>query len=241
MDLDQRALDIADFLGCDFPSAKARLESGFIANHHMVADDFRAADPQNDEELLEWYRDTDAYIWELSAYHLDEGYNYFGMCEGIRTHLKSLGKDRVLCLGDGVGDLSAYLAADGFSSIYHDLNDSNTAGFAQSMFARAGLEVGTSLTDGWEPHFRDGGYDAIVALDFFEHLTKVEEWANACFEALCGGGQFMAQNAFAIGDDEHGGSIPMHLTRNNRFETDWIPLLEEIGFIRQDSGWFLKP
>lgn len=241
MDIDVRAKEIGHFLKVDANSAKDRLATGFHENHHAVADDFRKANPQNDDQLLEWYRNTDTYIWELSAYHLDEGFNYTGMIEGIALHLKGLDKKRVLCLGDGIGDLSLKLFNTGLSPFYNDLKGSKTAKFAHMRFTlNVSDNINLDLTEGWTPKFRANSYDAVVALDFLEHVTEVEEWTKEIYKALRKGGQFMAQNAFAIGDDEHGGSIPMHLTRNNRFEYDWIPLLESIGFIDQHNGWWTK-
>jgi len=240
MTIDERAQEIADFLNQPIQNVKGRLAQGFHYNHALVADDFREANPTNDDELLEWYRNTTAYIYELTAYHLEEGFNYSGMCDGIAAHLAALGKKRALVLGDGVGTLSLRLAEEGLTPIYNDLAFSKTAEFAINRFDKAGLDVKTNLTETWTPTFRKNNVDAIVALDFFEHLTEVETWVQETYKTLREGGQFQAQNAFAIGDDEHGGSIPMHLTRNNRFEHDWIPLLEETGFVDQGNGWWTK-
>jgi len=34
----------------------------------------------------------------------------------------------------------------------------------------------------------------------------------------------------------------MHLTRNDRFETDWTPLLAELGFAQEGlSNWWRAP
>jgi hypothetical protein len=73
-------------------------------------------------------------------------------------------------------------------------------------------------------------------------VVNVEDWANAVYKALKKGGVFIPHNAFGIGDAEHGNSIPMHLSINNRFEWDWDPLLVEIGFVRhENNSWWIKP
>ena len=54
------------------------------------------------------------------------------------------------------------------------------------------------------------------------------------------GGGFLAQNAFAIGDEEHGNSIPMHLAINNKYADEWSSLMLEIGFSSDPSGWWIK-
>jgi len=37
------------------------------------------------------------------------------------------------------------------------------------------------------------------------------------------------------------GSMPMHLERNDRFETDWDPLLFGMGFSQECSNWYVAP
>lgn len=237
---------IAEFFSIAPTTAQAKLAQGFHAMHAKVAEDFRRAAPKTDAELLEWYRQTEAYIWELTAYHGDAGFNYSGMCRGIAEHLERLDKPRVLCLGDGVGDLTLTLWHHGLQPTYHDLQGSKTAEFAMFKLTRLIDGPGRDtlrfhMTQDWEPTFPANAYDAVVALDFFEHLVDVEGWARAVFACLVSGGQALWQNAFAIGDDEHEGSIPMHLSKNNRFVTDWEPLLRTIGFVKEPSGWWSKP
>jgi len=253
--LDDRGDELAAYFGTPAPDARAKLGLGFGALHGKVAEDWRAADPKTDEQILQWYRDTPAYCWELSAYHIDPGFNYIGMCTGIAQHLKTAGARRVLCLGDGIGDLTAVLGEHGLDPIYHDLGGSLTAQFAAFRFQRRGATPWMLLTSGWAPLegvSYDALYpkaDAVIAHDFFEHLTNVAEWARACYALLAPGGLFLAQNAFAIGDPDHGGSIPMHLSRNNKYADDdgsgragWDTLLDEIGFERTGQGnWRRKP
>lgn len=247
-----RALELSLFLGIREGEARVQLMRGFGVLHGEVANDFRAARTRKqqwtDFDLLMWYKQTNAYLWELSAYHLNEGFNYTGMCTGISQHvLTEYGPGAaVVALGDGIGDLSISLAEHGLNAIYHDLLGSQTARFAVFRFNRRGLSPLLMLTDDWAPPKKpdesvSGKIKAVVSLDFFEHLVNVEDWAESVFEMLDSGGQFLAQNAFGIGDDDHEGSIPMHLTRNNKYVTEWEPLLTRIGFTKLASGWWVKP
>jgi hypothetical protein len=86
--MEDRAIELALFFGITLDQARGKLNEGFGALHNAVADDFRKANRQGDEALLNWYRTTEAYIWELSAYHDDPGFNYTGMCRGIVERLK---------------------------------------------------------------------------------------------------------------------------------------------------------
>ena len=130
-----RAKEIAAFFGRPWEECLNKLNTGFGTLHGQVAEDFRKANPSGDRELLDWYRGTEAYIWELTAYHIDVRFNYTGMCKGITEALESKGVKTVLCLGDGVGDLSLYMVKSGIKSVcYHDLFLSATAQFAHTKF-----------------------------------------------------------------------------------------------------------
>lgn len=262
--MEDRAIELALFFGITLEAAKAKLGQGFGALHNAVAEDFRRANPQGDVELLNWYRTTEAYIWELSAYHDDPGFNYTGQCKGIVERLKAEpGCSIVLALGDGIGDLSMALKEAGFDAVYHDLSGSRTADYAAfrrwrkmgdyrdpsrdpKTFAEfrdqrnaANGTFSTDLSYGWT--FPTGhNYDAICSLDFLEHVPNVEDWVRAIFAALKPGGLFCAQNAFACGSGPDG-SIPMHLAVNDRFERDWDPLLAAVGFEQISSNWYRRP
>lgn len=238
-----RAREISLFTLLSEQECYNKLATGFMRLHEDVSNDFRNVNPQNDSELLEWYRNTMAYIWELTAYHLDAGFNYVGMCSGVANALVTKLTDgkRVLVLGDGIGDMTLTLLRSGLDAVYHDLRDSDTAKFAQMrLWMHTGHECETLLSNDWNPpKVLPGNYDAICAADFMEHLPNVEEWVKWIHTILRPGGLLFAQNAFNCGSGPDGG-MPMHLDRNNRFEKDWDPLLERLGFKQLSSNWYEK-
>lgn len=242
----QRAKELSIFTDLRADVCLEKLSTGFHALHAGVAADFRGADTSTPEGLLNWYRTTQAYCWELSAYHCDAGvpapgWNYSGMCEGIAEKLTASKVKTVLSLGDGIGDLTLSLARRGFDAWYHDLFGSETARFANTRFwMYLGRQIPFDMTATWEPNFGTEKYDAITSMDFLEHVTDVEKWVRAIYRSLRHGGLLCAQNAFGAGSGPDG-SIPMHLTVNDRFEKDWDPLLHEIGFIQESSNWYRKP
>lgn len=95
------------------------------------------------------------------------------------------------------------------------------------------------LAPGWTPDLGTEEWDAIVSLDFLEHVTDVSAWVAAIKAALKPGGFFCAQNAFAIGSGEQG-SMPMHLARNDKYETEWDPTLFGLGFSQIGSNWYVS-
>lgn len=235
--IEDRAREIATFLGKPYDLCLSTLRKGFGYLHGQVAEDWRKANPQTDAEILEWYRTTQSYIFELSSYHLDPGYNYSGMLSGISEALRAKGVRSVLCLGDGIGDLTLKLCEDGFDARYHDLEGSRTAAFAESRLIGYQLRpAGWSMID----DATLSHVDAVVSLDFLEHVADVPYYVRTIYDVIRPGGWFMAQNAFGIGSGDNG-SIPMHLERNDRFEKDWDPLLKEIGFVQASSNWYQKP
>lgn len=272
-------LEIAAFLRTDnYGGVFGKLAKGFGPLHNAVTEDFnhsvkrfitrtgvavgtKIGAPANDAELLEWYRTTDSYIYELSAYHCDPGFNYAGMCKGIlqtllaRMNEAYLGEMsvgiwpvyRVLCLGDGVGSLTIALMDGGLEPVYHDLAGSRTAAFAAARFEMRFADSVEQLlsTDfnppaGPMPDSLDRSFDAVVSLDFLEHVTNVEDWVRFIWKVLKVEGVFCAQNAFGMGSGPDG-AMPMHLACNDRFEKDWDPLLAKIGFRQIASNWYEKP
>lgn len=236
-----RAREIALFLGKTEAECAERLNQGWAAIHNAVSADWNAANPRTDDEILDWYRRTESYIWELSFYHADPGWNYTGMCSGIAERLKAAGAKKVLCLGDGIGDLTISLIRAGFDATYHDLAGGWTAEFAAfRSWMYLGEYMPTRLAPGWTPDLGTEEWDAIVSLDFLEHVTDVPLWVQAIKGALKPDGLFCAQNAFAIGSGEQG-SMPMHLTRNDKYETEWDPTLFGLGFTQESSNWYKVP
>lgn len=253
-ELNSRAREIALFLGLREDVAVSKLRSGFGALHASVTEDFlRYSANQSTDRLLDWYRQTEAYIWELSCYHMDStGFNYSGMCKGVIERIKNEvckvtdGPIVALNLGDGIGDLTLAMSrTPGFLPYYHDLEGSKTAAFARFRhWNQTGKELNsktfTTATFSPETFFRTS-YHVITSLDFLEHVPNVEDWVRTIHSALVPGGVFVAQNAFAIGSGAHGdSSMPMHLAQNDKYEFEWDRLLTEVGFVAMGPQWYRK-
>lgn len=234
-ELESRQREIAVFTG----KYDDRLRRGFMALHDEVTANFKRFNPRNDDELLEWYRTTDAYVWELSAYHIDPGFNYAGMCRGVAERLASGKAKTALCLGDGIGDMTLALLRHGIDAVYHDLWGSRTMGYALArIFMHTGNAPRVVGNRGWDPpEIVQDGFDAVVASDFLEHVTDVEKWVKTIARVLKPNGLLFAQNAFNCGSGDDG-PMPMHLARNDHFEKDWDPMLLGLGFEQLSSNWY---
>ncbi len=239
--LPQRARELSIFTGAPETECAKRLALGFGILHNEVTADFHHFAPKNDHDLLEWYRNTDAYLWELSAYHADQGFSYDIMCGNVSEALKAHGANQVMCLGDGIGDMTLRLMKDGLAAVYHDLGGSRTAKFAIArIWMYLGKTPAACMNPLWEPPIvKPDSLDAICAFDFLEHMTDVPAWVKMIHTSLRPGGLLFAQNAFACGSGDDG-PMPMHLARNDRFEKDWDPMLAEMGFVQMSSNWYRK-
>lgn len=237
-DLIDRAEDIARYFGITPAAAQVRLARGFGSLHADVAASWRLANPTTEAQIIEWYRTTDTYIWELSAYHMDRTFGYMAQADSIAGTIAAHGARRVLCLGDGIGDLTALCVQRGLLACYHDLADSRTADFALKRAGWRHVAMSGWLTSDFTPAI-GSHWDSIVSLDFLEHVPNVEEWVRAIHGALNDGGTFCAQNAFNVGSGPQG-AIPCHLAVNDRFESDWDPLLASVGFSQITSNWYRK-
>lgn len=223
---------------------QAQRMKSFGQLHAEVAEDFRARCKSDaPADLLEWYRTTPAYIWELLAYHDDaSGFNYSGMCRGIldRLRVSHLVASDVLVLGDGIGTLTLAARKAGFlNATYHDLAGSLTARYAMARHVAEGLSGPNWLTESFDPAGMPQNLRAVISLDYLEHVPNVEQWVRAVYAALRHGGLFVAQNAFACGSGREG-SIPMHLSENDRWEKDWDTLLASVGFEQLSPQWYRK-
>ncbi len=263
----RRAKEIAAFLKQEYAPTLLHLHQGFGPLHNAVTEDFREHEhgafqtgcPDTETQLLDWYRTTESYVWELTAYHCDPGFNYAGMCKGIVDALMNRYREcpsdgtkltkgfRVLCLGDGVGSLTIALKDGGLEPVYHDLAGSQTAAFAAARFEMRFTEPVEQLlsTDfappsGPMPDSLDRTFDAVVSLDFLEHVPQPEEWIRFAWKVLNVGGVFVAQNAFGMGSGPDG-AMPMHLASNDHWIEDWDPYLSTVGFRQLASQWYEKP
>jgi dTDP-4-dehydrorhamnose reductase/2-polyprenyl-3-methyl-5-hydroxy-6-metoxy-1,4-benzoquinol methylase len=249
-----RAEELALFLGQSVQTVETKLTRGFSVLHAESGENWRrmVRDRTDEQQVLTFYRRTETYLWELTSYHLDRESDYAELVKEIPERIigdtiYDTGRVpgaaiSVLVLGDGIGDLTLALRAKGLDAVYHDLAGSRTAAFADFRAWRHGVSMPALLSSGFDPEAVqriDGKrWDAIVVLDFFEHLPNVEAWARACHAALRPGGLFVAQNGFAIGSPDHGDSIPMHLAVNDHYDQDWAPLMRAIGFESVGGIWW---
>ncbi len=195
--------DLASFTGMDPEECLARLHAYSAAE---LADAWRRAAPKSSSEILEFYRSTDLYIWDLMQWHASaerqpywEALSYF-----VEHYPPQAGWARVYDFGCGVGTDGLYLASSGYRVTLVDV-DGPAFRFARHRLERHGLKA-TFIASRPPLPEPDALYDAVVCFDVFEHLPDPLEAARRLVGALRPGGLCIQQGTFGDGGDH-----PCHL------------------------------
>jgi 2-polyprenyl-3-methyl-5-hydroxy-6-metoxy-1,4-benzoquinol methylase len=133
-----------------------------------LASEWKMRNPKRHEQVLEFYRATKYYVFDLA------NYDYFAFGPGgalVRECMAMLGRGRVLDYGGGIGDMIIRLANRGFSDLtYYDVSG-ETMEFARWRFAQRGLDVAVIEASDEEDRL-EGEYDTIFCLDVLEHVCE---------------------------------------------------------------------
>jgi SAM-dependent methyltransferase len=200
--------DLASFTGMTPAECRDRVESYSHAEH---AEAWRRANPRTPTEVLDFYRSTDLYVWELVQWHASE--ERTPLWQALATFVERFPPDagyrRVYDFGCGIGTDGLFLADRGYDVTFVDV-DGPTFRFAKHRVERRELpaQFVESRSPLPEP---DGTYDAIICFDVFEHLLDPLAAAKRLVGALRPGGVLVQRGSF---DSE--GDHPCHLGENVR-------------------------
>ena len=210
-DESQMAALIAEVNGEPLETVVQKL--GFERRHpgRTVADAFKrhgASRYQDSPELSAFYESTDAFLYELAVWNRNalkiSTRNY------VANHLGRQGKPLdVLCVGDGLGFDSLYLASGGHRVTYFELPGLGER-FAHRLFEQGGAEIAT-LTD--TKQIPRGAYDAVTCLDVLEHVSDPRGMVREIVSYLRPGGLLYVSAPFYMILPWY----PTHLRRNRRF------------------------
>jgi SAM-dependent methyltransferase len=230
--------DLAGFTGMSTEACRARLRSYSPVE---LADAWNRANPQTDEELLNFYRTTDLYIWDLLQWHAsaDRHRRWRTFADTIERFPSEAGFARVYDFGAGVGTDALFLASRGYHVTLVDV-----AGpvfrFAQYRFQRRGLP-GRFIESRSPLPEPDDTYDIAMCFDVFEHLPDPLAAARRLVGALRPGGLLIQASDF-----NHDDVYPQHLAEGaRRFEGPrWDMYLSGLGLrhdghlaYRRLTGW----
>lgn len=203
--LDPRDLeDLAAFTGLSQEACRKRLEEYSVEE---MAQRWREADPRTPEQILEFYRNAEPYLWELLQWHASEHrIPYHQAVEFAAGAAPSSGQGprRALEFGCGVGTDSLRLAEAGFSVTLMDV-DGPASRFARFRLERRGLEYEFNESTSMVPRI-SGPFHVLVCFDVLEHMPEPLILARRMVASLVAGGLLVERSTF--GDEE---DHPCHL------------------------------
>ena len=194
------------------------------------------ANPQTYEEIREFYRRTELYVWDLTQWHASthrESYNkivarVMKLCPPT-TH------PRVLDFGGGIGTEVISFAKHGYSVVFADV-PGITAEFAKHRLRHRGLKAKFLAIDNDHPNLLDK-FDIIICFDVLEHLPNPED-------ILCLFHQHLTRDGVAAIKAEFNdpGGYPFHLHSNfAKMQGDgWNKTVRRVGFIPFQSHIYRK-
>ena len=202
-------------------------------NVNAAMQEFGVTQHQWSDELVRFYQQTDAFLYELVAWNRNEmKIAVRQWLNTVLTRLPGFSLD-VLTYGDGIGCDSLYLTQAGHRVTYCDLGELSER-FAQALFAAAGLPFESHRDLGALPA---EAYDAIVCLDVLEHVpdpaSQVEQLAR-CLKP--GGVLIVSAPFFAVGKE-----FPTHLATNMRHSGSLAKLYGRFGLQLVDGRPFHDP
>ena len=227
--------DLASFTSFSAEECRTRLASYSLSEHAAA---WKGADPRAPEAIMDFYKTTDLYIWELMQWHASvHRFPYRAALEDFAVRFpRASGYTRVLDYGSGVGSDSIFLASRGYDMTLVDV-PGPTFEFAKHRFRRRKLKASFVEATSPLPEL-EGPFDAAVCFDVFEHLPNPVEAARRIVRALRPDGILLEQSTFEASE-----AHPCHLAEGiRRFgNARWRIYLAGLGLDGEGSLMYRKP
>ncbi|HLW67007.1 MAG TPA: class I SAM-dependent methyltransferase [Gemmataceae bacterium] len=227
---------IANLTGAPPEQVRQRLHREERDIGHNVREDLRRRRLHRhvwSDGLLEFYRETDAFLYELVAWnrHPDK----LKLRNWVAEFLAFQGgRRRILCLGDGLGFDSLYLHRVGHEVTYSELSDLSSR-FARTLFAHAGASPALyhETADKLPPE----SFDVVACLDVLEHVPDPPSLLADLARAIRPGGFLIVSAPFWMLTRE----CPTHLRSNRKYSGRLISLARANGLSLYDGRWIWEP
>lgn len=198
--LSNMATDIQSYLGWDMPKVLAALFRG----EQLMRDEWNKKSPKTSEEITNFYRETENYVFDLAWWHRDYGRRKLTMA-AIEA-CKRNNSNKILEFGCGTGQDGILFAEEGFDVTLADL-PSKTFDYAKWRVKKGELDLKFADSDQLTEK-----YDAILCFDVLEHLWEPQKMVEYLYQHLSNNGILLVTTHF--GHDE---THPMHLERNDKY------------------------
>lgn len=195
--------DLATFTGMSRERCLDRVRS---YSSRELADEWRRHDPQTPDAILNFYKSTDLYVWELMQWHASTArYPYWSaLTQFADRYPPEEGWGRVYDFGCGIGTDGLFLASRGYEVTLTDV-DCPAFRFAQHRFSRRKLKARFEESYSLIPA-PSNTYDAVVCFDVLEHLPDPVGAVKRLLSSLRPRGVLLQQGSF-VDTGEH----PCHL------------------------------
>lgn len=214
--------EISQFLNISRDEVCQRIEEEIFNPGINVARAWKRAHPITEEEINNFYKTTDAYIFDLYVEH-QRVYRKI-ILERIVERLKINNTKFVLDYGGGAGFDAIEMRKAGINVVYFELPNL-TSRFAEWKFIKSGYADIKVAYD--EKMLKKHDFNAIVCLEVLEHIAKPMEVIKSFSYLLKDEGIILLSEAFELVGDEY----PSHLKINQKYAGRIFDMMEKYRFI----------
>ncbi len=219
-DLNLIIKEVKDFFNLKDDFVKDKVLYEWHNSGKTVAESWNKIKPKTEEDIINFYKKTDAYVYDLSVESIRS--TRIEWRDSILLYLSQFdNKDTLLDFGGGVGTESIFFSNASLKTTYYDL-PSITADFAQYRIKQyANNDIKIALDEK-----KLTSYDVVVCLEVLEHLVDPIKTMKLIYSKLKKGGLvFLSESFDLIGDN-----YPSHLKQNKSLTLEFNNLLVEMGF-----------
>lgn len=238
---DDLAEDISEFLHTTKEEARDRIEIG----DKLLRESWQNANPQTPEDIENWYRTTEAYIFELAKFNQntpDGGLSFYeNLClepvaRGMQMSEQEGRSIKVLDYGAGIGSLSYWMQRKGWEVSYLDL-DSITMRFARFRAKKHELPL-TFYSD--KDALPENYFDLCVMVEVIEHVDDIDFHLQKVHRSLRTGGKIYATWTFPQSDEDVI-DAPFHLRKYKGWGYEQMKdILMRNGFEEESTHLWIK-
>lgn len=213
---------LSDFLHEEKAGVVAKLKKEWKSPGITVAEAWKKKRPKTDEEILDFYRTTDSYLYDLLMVHRTperRGWQKAAIWLLVKYKIHNL-----LDYGGGCGDDALLFTRAGFKCTLYDCGHL-TAGFAKYSARHLGLDLEV-LED--IPFNRQ--FDAIFCTELLEHVSDPSGEVEKMSQLLVPDGTLILTHSF----DLVGKSYPSHLAKHKGLSAGFVKEVESRGFICEE-------
>lgn len=207
-------LEAAEYLGVSFEEAYARVER----SDRDFPDEWNrmVTDPSDPEQLLRFYNESQAELFEQIAWHASEPIHHRSIvCVDLAS---TLAGREFLDYGSGIGSNALVFGLAGFQVTLADVADP-LRNFARWRCERRGIRV--RVIDLKRESLERERYDVVTCFDVLEHVPNPLSAVRRMRDALRTGGIFFLYAPFGF-DPER----PMHVVHDDPVS----PRIRSLGF-----------